>query len=83
MARTGAIDPFRTVVNDRYLEARHRGDGRTAESLGTFLAEPSRGNYLMLRHKSRKTARRGPLNSGIDWPMIMHDLFLSKMTHSP
>jgi len=35
------IDPFRTVVNDRYLEAGHRGDGRTAESLGTFLAELS------------------------------------------
>jgi hypothetical protein len=47
-------------VNDRYLEAGHRGDGRTAESLGTFLAELSQGNYLMLRHKSRKTARRGP-----------------------
>jgi len=28
-------------VNDRYLEAGHRGDGRTAESLGTFLAELS------------------------------------------
>ena len=67
------FDPFRTVVNDRYLEAGHRGDGRTAESLGTFLAELSQGNYLMLRHK---TARIDLLNSGIDWPMIMHDLFI-------
>jgi len=28
-------------ASDRYLEAGHRGDGRTAESLGTFLAELS------------------------------------------
>ena len=47
-------------MNDRYLEAGHRGDGRTAESLGTFRAELSQGNYLMLRHKSRKRPGEAP-----------------------
>jgi hypothetical protein len=54
------IEPFRTVVNDRYLEAGHRGDGRTAESLGTFLAELSQGNYLMLLSRAAKRPGEAP-----------------------